>query len=174
MSIIVNTPGGNIGRALTGYLLDTGTDVTIISRHPDKVTGLVDRGAKLVKGSVDDPDVLNLALQGGATLFWLTPPNFRPDFRDWACHSAEQAADIARENDVDRIVLLSSTGAHSGPGAGPVSILGEVEKVVLGRCENVVVMRPAYFMENLLVHLSTLAKHGAFDLPFDSHQNRSR
>jgi uncharacterized protein YbjT (DUF2867 family) len=165
MAIIVNTPGGNIGRPLTGFLLDAGADVTIISRNPDRDADLVGRGAKLTQGSLDDPATLREAMQGAGSLFWLTPPNFQPDFQDWACQSAERAIALAKEAGIVRFVVLSSVGAHSGPGAGPVSLLGEVEKIFLSQCDNCVVMRPAYFMENWLHHLPTVAKDNAVFLP---------
>jgi len=170
MPIIVNTPSGNIGRPLTGYLLDAGADVTIISRHPDRVADLVDRGAKLTQGSLDDPAILRKAMQDGGTLFWVTPPNFQPDFHDWACQNTERAISLAKESGIDRFVVLSSVGAQSGPGAGPVSILGEVETIFLSQCENCVVMRPAYFMENWLNHLPTITKDNAVYLPLPAQK----
>ncbi len=171
MPQIINTPSGNIGRALTGFLLDENADVTIISRHPEKVSDLVKRGAKLIAGSLDDPSVLAKALHGGGTLFWLTPPNLIPGFAEWARQCATQAAETAAKQGVDRIVVLSSVGAHTGPGTGPVAVLREVEDIVKAKCANVAIMRPAYFMENLLHHLPTIAQDGAFYLPLPAKKS---
>ena len=73
MKIVVNTPAGNIGRSAVDQLLLAKEDVTIISRHPRKVTDLIERGAKLEEGSIDDPGVLTRAFRGADALFWLTP-----------------------------------------------------------------------------------------------------
>jgi len=171
MPLIINTPTGNIGRALSGFLLEEKADVIIIGRHPEKVADLVARGARLITGSLDDPQVLQKAMQDGGTLFWLTPPNLVPGYPQWARMIAGLAADTANAQGVDHIVVLSSVGAQAGPGTGPVAVLGEVENIFKAQCTNLAVLRPAYFMENLLHHTATIAAEGAFYLPLQATRN---
>lgn len=165
MSIVVNTPNGNIGRPLVEKLLEAGKQVTLISRSPGKVADLVKRGARLVEGSIDDSAVVASALKGAEALFWLTPAAFRPDFIEWAQENARVAAQAVRANGVGRVVVLSSMGAQNGPGTGPVGALLGVEEAFKAATPNVTILRPGFFMENLLRDLDALAKAGSIFMP---------
>lgn len=165
MRITVNTPSGNIGRTLTLSLLEAGADVTIISRSPEKVNDLVGRGARLVQGSIDDQAALDEALKGADALFWLTPPAARPDYSEWAVATARQAAATAKRHGVSRVALLSSLGAQSGPGTGPVGVMLEIETLFAEHVPNTVSLRAGFFMENFFRSLDTLASQGAIYMP---------
>ena len=78
MSIVINTPTSNIGRALASRLLDAGERVTALSRDKKKVDELLRRGARIIQGSFEEPSLLAAALEGAEALFWLTPPPARP------------------------------------------------------------------------------------------------
>src|SRR6266568_4247415 len=93
MSIVINTPTSNIGRALAARLLDAGEHVTVLSRDKKKVDELLRRGARVVEGSFEEPTLLAEALEGAEALFWLTPPPARPR-RRLAC--AERSSSRAR------------------------------------------------------------------------------
>jgi len=165
MSIVINTPGGNIGRALTEKLLAAGEQVVIISRNPSKVSDLVERGARIVEGSIDDEGVLEKALKGAESLFWLTPPVARPDYDDWSRSVARSAAKVAKANGVGRVVIVSSLGAHTGPGTGPVSVMRDIENGFKELIPNVASLRAGFFMENLLLSVSSIAQTGSIFMP---------
>lgn len=156
MKLVINTPNGNIGRVAAHKLLDEGHALTVISRSPEKVKDLTDRGAAVVEGSIEDAGVLAEAFAGADAVFWLTPPNYQPDFAAWAKATAQRAADAAGAAGVKRIVVLSSVGAQHPAGVGPVSAIHHVEQVFLRAFEDVVVLRPAFFMENFLRDLPTI------------------
>ncbi|NOK16223.1 NmrA family NAD(P)-binding protein [Corallococcus carmarthensis] len=161
MSIVINTPNGNIGRPLVQKLLKAGRQVTIIARGPDKVADLVKLGAKLVQGSIDEQATLDAALPGAEALFWLTPSVPRPDFVEWATATGRMAAARVKAHGVKRVVLISSVGAQNGPGSGPVSALKPVEEAFQAAAPNVTSLRAGFFMENLLRDVQGLAKAGA-------------
>ena len=69
MSIVINTPTSNIGRALAARLLDAGEIVTVLSRDKRKVDDLAKRGARVVEGSFEEPALLAKALEGAEALF---------------------------------------------------------------------------------------------------------
>ncbi|NTX01750.1 MULTISPECIES: NmrA family NAD(P)-binding protein [Myxococcus] len=156
MSIVINTPNGNIGRNLALRLLEAGQSLTLISRSAEKVADLVKRGAKVVEGSSDDAAVLDKAFAGASAVFWLTPPAMRPDFVEWTQAMGRLAAQKAKQHGVKRVVVLSSVGAQSGPGTGPVGVLREVEEAFKAAVADVTILRPGYFMENLLRDLPSL------------------
>jgi uncharacterized protein YbjT (DUF2867 family) len=165
MSIVINTPNGTIGRRLAEKLLAAGKSLTLISRSPDKVAELVKRGARLVEGSIDDAAVLERALTGAEALFWLTPPAGRPDYHTWAIGAARNAAEVVKARGVKRVVVLSSVGAQTGPGTGPVGALRDIEEAFKAASPNVTVLRPGFFMENLLRTTGTIVQAGALFMP---------
>jgi uncharacterized protein YbjT (DUF2867 family) len=165
MRITVNTPSGNIGRVLTQALLDARAQVTIISRSPDKVADLVGRGARLIKGEIDDERVLDEAFAGADAVFWLNPPAIRPDLVEWSEATGRKAAAVAKRHGVARAVVLSSVGAQAGHGTGPVSPLLAIEKAFEAAVPNTVALRPGFFMENVLRSLGTLASEGTIYAP---------
>ncbi|MBZ4372450.1 NmrA family NAD(P)-binding protein [Corallococcus sp. AS-1-6] len=161
MSIVINTPNGNIGRPLVEKLLKAGRKVTLISRTPEKVADLVKQGARLVQGSIDEQATLDAALAGAEALFWLSPPAIRPDFHDWAKANGQRAAERVKAHGVKRVVMLSSVGAQSGAGTGPVSAMKSIEEAFQAAAPDVVSLRAGFFMENLLRDVPGLAKAGA-------------
>jgi uncharacterized protein YbjT (DUF2867 family) len=165
MSIVINTPTSNIGRALAATLLDAGEHITVLSRDRKKVDALHRRGARVLEGSFEDPALLAEALQGAEALFWLTPPPARPDYYAWAVQCAKQAATSAKKAGVRRAIVLSSAGAHSGPGTGPVGPAREMENDFEAALTAVVSLRPGIFMENFLQSTDMIAKAGQMFLP---------
>jgi uncharacterized protein YbjT (DUF2867 family) len=165
MSIVINTPNGSIGRRLAQKLLAAGKTLTLISRNPEKVADLVKQGARLVEGSIDDGAVLERALAGAEALFWVTPPASRPDYYAWSLGAAQKAAASVKAHGVKRVVVLSSVGAQSGPGTGPVGVLRDVEEAFKAASAHVTVLRPGFFMENLLRATGSITQAGAIFLP---------
>lgn len=165
MSIFINTPNSHIGRALAIRLLDAGEHITVLSRDTKKVDELSRRGAHVIEGSFEDPALLGQALEGSESLFWLTPPPARPDYYGWAIGCAKQAAAAAKKAGTRRAVVLSSAGAHSGPGTGPVGPARDMENIFEAALPAVVSLRPGIFMENFLQSSGMIAKVGQIFVP---------
>ena len=151
MKIVINTPAGNIGRIVANQLLNARKEIVIISRRPEKVTDLVKRGAQLVEGSIDDPAVLNRAFAGASGLFWITPFAFdQPDYLNWARKTCLSAAEAAKKNGINRVVLISSVGAQNETGVGPIACCAGFERAFAEVATHVTSLRAASFMENFL------------------------
>ncbi|HWM78613.1 MAG TPA: NAD(P)H-binding protein [Methylomirabilota bacterium] len=165
MSIVINTPTSNIGRALAARLLDAGERITVLSRDKKKVDELLRRGARVVEGSFEEPALLAEALEGAGALFWLTPPPARSDYYAWAIKCAKQAAVAAKKAGVRRAVVISSAGAHTGPGTGAVGPAREMENDFEAALPAVVSLRPGIFMENFLLSTDMIAKAGQIFTP---------
>jgi uncharacterized protein YbjT (DUF2867 family) len=165
MSIVINTPTSNIGRALAARLLDAGEQITVLSRDKKKVDELLRRGARVVEGSFEEPALLAEALEGAEALFWLTPPPARPDYYAWATKCAKQAAMAAKKAGASRAVVVSSMGAHTGPGTGAVGPAREMENDFEAALPAVVSLRPGIFMENFLLSAEMIAKAGQIFVP---------
>jgi uncharacterized protein YbjT (DUF2867 family) len=165
MSIVINTPTSNTGRALASRLLDAGEHITVLSREKKKVDELHRRGARVIEGSFEEPSLLAEALEGAEALFWLTPPPARPDYHAWAVRCAKQAATAAKKAGARRAVVISSMGAHTGPGTGAVGPAREIENEFEAKLPAVVSLRPGIFMENFLLSAEMIAKAGQIFVP---------
>jgi uncharacterized protein YbjT (DUF2867 family) len=157
MKIVVTTPTGHIGNKLANIVLDRGSEVTLIARHPEKVKDLVSRGAKVVAGEHSDPAIVEQAVRGADALFWLTPAEITShDPLDIARRMAQAGASVLRKRPDLHVVQLSSAGAFLPKGTGPIVGLYETEEKFRAAGMNIVSLRPNEFMENVFFSLPTI------------------
>ncbi|UCH84151.1 MAG: NAD(P)H-binding protein [Candidatus Latescibacterota bacterium] len=168
MKVAVNTPTGNIGRGLCERLLNAGVELVLLARSPEKVEHLADRGAVVYKGDLEDADFVVNATKNIDVLFWLTPPNYATD--DLRGHQNVLADIVVRavnENNIPRVIDLSSVGAHLSEGTGPIAGLGDVERKLEQTDAQVTHLRPGFFMENYFMSAETIASQNAVFLPME-------
>jgi uncharacterized protein YbjT (DUF2867 family) len=165
MSIVISTPAGNIGKRILEQLLKAGAEISVISRHPEKLSDSVRSSVKVHQGSLTDADFVTKTFRGASAIFWMTPPDIgQPDLAAYHTGSGEVAATAIKANKIPRVVNLSSAGAHLQK-AGPISGLGIVERKLNEAAENVVHLRPSFFMENFLSQMEPIKRDGAvYDL----------
>jgi uncharacterized protein YbjT (DUF2867 family) len=165
MSIMITTPAGHIGSRVLQQLLKSGADVSVIARHPEKLSDSVRSKVKVHQGSLADADFVTKAFQGASAVLWLTPPDYtQPDVNAYHNEMGGVAALAIKANKVPRVVNISSAGAQLG-NAGPISGLGIVERKLNEAAENVVHLRPGFFMENFLNQIGPIKSDGAvYDL----------
>lgn len=165
MRIAITAPTGHIGHALTEILLEKGEDLVLLARHPEKLQDFAKRGATIKQGSLEDEGFLLEATRDADALFWLTPADYQSqDVRGYQDRLGEAAARAIRENNISRVVDLSSIGAQHGSGTGPVKGLHDVEEILADAAENITHLRAAYFFENYLIQMEGL-KNGQIYLP---------
>lgn len=168
MNIAITTPTGHIGSKLTERLVETKKEITLIARYPEKLNGLKKRNVRIVEGTHDDPKIVREATRGADALFWLTPPNFTvDDIRSYYQTFGRAAARAIDENKIPFVVHLSSLGADLDAGTGPVLGLHDNERILNDAAENIVHLRPGYFMENLLMQIPALKEHGKIFTTFN-------
>jgi len=166
MKILINTPAGNIGRAVTELLLAAGHELTLISRNPHKVQGFLKQGARLVRGSIDDAATLDQAFAGNEAALWLPPLVYdQPHFLDWARSTGRLAAATAARHHIERVVLISSVGAQHQSGTGPIACMPAIEQAFAAAVPQFVSLRCGHFMENFLPHLPSMLRQGAIYTP---------
>ncbi len=172
MSIVITTPTGNIGSRALQQLLKAGADVSVIVRQPEKLSDSIRSRVKVHQGSLTDADLVTKAFQGAEAVLWVTPPDFtHPDVAAYHSELGAIAATAIKENKIPYLVNISSAGAQL-ENAGPVSGLGIVERRLNEAAENVVHLRPGFFMENYLLELESIKRDGTVhslipgDIPF--------
>lgn len=172
MKIVIAGASGNIGRRTAEKVIQAGAETVLLSRNPEKLAALVDRGATVEKIGSDDPQGLIAATQQADALFWLTPPKLDvPNMRDWYLHTAQAGANAVRANGIARVVNISSIGASAKPNLGTVSFSGDVESIFNETGANVVHLRPGYFMENFLTQIETIQSDHVVRFPYPSNHD---
>jgi uncharacterized protein YbjT (DUF2867 family) len=140
---------GNTGGAAASALLANGHRVRALVRDPAKAGAWAARGVDLVAGDVSDPSDVRRALAGVQGAYVLVPPHAaHPDPIAHAGEVARAVREASREVGLDRLVLLSSEGAHLPSGTGPIQGLHAAEEILVDAAARVTFLRATYFQEN--------------------------
>jgi uncharacterized protein YbjT (DUF2867 family) len=151
-SYAVMGASGHIGATVTGRLLEDGHEVRAIGRSLDKLKPLVALGAISHTAAFDDVHALTQAFAGTDGVFAMIPPDMMgPDYRAFQDRVGEAIAEALAQSKIGHVVNLSSVGGHLPEKSGVILGLHFQEERLNALAElNVVHLRPAYFMENLL------------------------
>lgn len=155
---------GHIGSVITRALLQKGEKVRVAGRNAARLKPLVDLGAEAVVADQADPEALTRLLTGARAAFLLVPPSMTsPDYRAEQERYSMALAAAAQKSGLQYAVHLSSIGAHSPSGTGPIAGLHRGEKMLdaVDRL-NVLHLRPAYFMENHLAAIGMIQMMGIY------------
>ncbi len=153
---------GHIGGKLTNILLKNSQKVRAIGRSAERLKSVVDRGGEAAVGDVGDPDFLTTAFRGGDGVFAMIPPAYTaPDFRGYYNEIGTHIVQAVHGSGVQHVVFLSSHGAHLPDKTGPIKGLRDVERK-LDELEgvNIQILRPTFFMENLLSNVDLIKNMG--------------
>jgi uncharacterized protein YbjT (DUF2867 family) len=164
---VITGATGNIGRELAKILLDEGKRVRVVSRDLGKLEPLAQRGAVVCKGSLQDEAFLEKTFQGAKAAFVMIPPNYQAEnLRAYQNRVGDVIFTVLKNASVKYIVNLSSLGAHRPDKTGPILGLYDQEQRLnwLGEA-NLVHLRPAFFMENLLNNIHLIKTKGINGTP---------
>lgn len=157
--ILVTGGTGTIGTELVRLLRDRGAAFRVFARTPAKARTLRDTGIEVVEGNLDQPQQLEAACDGVDTLFLLSPVDPRQD------ELQGRAIGAARRAGVPRVVRVSGAGARTG---SPVSFSrwhATTDKRLEESGLAYTLLRPTWFMQNLLMSATSIAAEGRFSLP---------
>jgi uncharacterized protein YbjT (DUF2867 family) len=169
MKVVIAAASGKIGRRTAEKVIQSGSETVLLARHTEKLADLVAQGAIVKPISSDDTLGLIEATQQADALFWLTPPKLDvPSLRGWYSQTAIAGAKAVRENNIKRVVNISSIGAGAAPNLGTVSFSGETEALFNQTAANVLHLRPGYFMENFLDQVEAIRTDRTIQFPYAS------
>lgn len=161
MKYVVTGGAGHITKPLAEKLLAAGLEVTVIGRDAAKLQSLVEKGAKAAVGSVEDPSFLTNAFAGADAVYLMIPPNFA--VTDWLGYQkkvADYFVQAVKVNQIKKVVVLSSVGAHMRKGAGPVDGLAYLEQQLEAAGTDNKFLRPSYFYYNLFSQIPLIKGMG--------------
>jgi uncharacterized protein YbjT (DUF2867 family) len=139
--------GGAVARALQG----SGFSLRGLTRKPDseRAAALARHGVDVVKGDLDDGATLRRALAGVWGVFGVQNTWEAGVEREEA--QGKRLATLAREAGVAHYVYTSVGSAHTRTGIPHFDNKWRIEETVRGlRFPSHVILRPVFFMENLL------------------------
>lgn len=169
MNIVVTGSLGHISKPLTAALVQKGHTVTVISSKPEKIKDIEAIGAAAAIGSVEDVAFLATTFKGADLVYTMIPPGnyFDPGFDVVAtCDQlAGNYAEAVRQSGVQRLIHLSSIGAHLAEGTGLIRLHHRVEGI-LDKLSNVAItyMRPVGFYYNLYGFMQMIKSQGVIAL----------
>lgn len=151
-AILVIGATGNQGGAVARELLRRGRTVRALVRDPDKpqARDLAERGAELVRGDLEDPDSLRRAMTGAHGVFSVQALAITEDELAAEVRQGKLVADLALETGVAHLVYSSVGGAERDTGIDHFESKAEVERHLFALGVPATVLRPVFFMDNLL------------------------
>jgi len=146
---IVSGATGQTGSVVARTLLEKDLPVRVIVRSEEKGKPWKDLGAEVAVADVQDADALTKAFQGGKVLYLMNPPNYQSEDMFVEAEKVIEAFQAAIENSSpEKLVVLSSVGAHLPSGTGPIVSLHLLEQALRNLDIPTTFIRPPSFMEN--------------------------
>jgi uncharacterized protein YbjT (DUF2867 family) len=154
-TILITGVTGNQGGAVAQALRGTGFHLRSLTRKPDSepATALSRHDVELLKGDLDDETSLRHALAGAWGVFSVQNSLEAGVEREEA--QGKRLAALAREAGVEHFVYTSVGSAHKKTGIPHFDNKWRIEETVRGLgFPSHVILRPVFFMENLLAPFS--------------------
>ena len=153
--IVITGATGNTGSAAAEALLAKGELVRVIGRDAAKLERFTAQGAEPFVGNAEQALEMERAFAGATAAYLVIPQALqRDDFRDYQERISDSYASAIANAGVKYAVVLSSIGGQNAARTGPVVGLHNMEEK-LNRISglNALHLRPATFMENLLMSI---------------------
>lgn len=165
MNIVLTGSIGTIGKPLTKQLVEKGHSVTVITSKPERQAPIEALGARAAIGSFLDVDFLINTFNGADIVYLMeawegTGSIFDKDV-DFVAAFEQIGTNYKKaveESGVNRIVHLSSIGAHTDQGTGSLSLHHKVENILRQLEDKVSIkfMRPVGFYTNLYRYIDSI------------------
>jgi uncharacterized protein YbjT (DUF2867 family) len=154
-TILITGVTGHQGGAVAQALQGNGFRLRGLTRKPDseRAAALAHSGVDVVKGDLDDEETLRRALAGVWGVFGVQNAGEAGAEREEA--QGQRLATLAREAGVEHYVYTSVGSAHKQTSVPHFDSKWHIEETVRGlRFPSHVILRPVFFMENLLAPFS--------------------
>ncbi|MFG3442319.1 NmrA family NAD(P)-binding protein [Nonomuraea sp. NPDC047897] len=171
-TILVTGATGNQGGAVSRALLDRGWAVRALVRDPDSAAAraLAELGATLHRGDLDDPSSVRAAMTGVHGVFSVQPFAWTEEELAREVRQGVTLADLAGELHVAHLVYSSVGGAERDTGIGHFASKAAVERHIAGLRLPATILRPVFFMTNLLAYADPPGGERVIALPFTPGQ----
>ncbi len=149
---------GRVGSAVIKSLIPEEPVVTVI-RNSATSGNLKEKGINIKIADYRDGEAMKHAFKGVKTAFLITPENMRsPDIFKEHEILLQNYKNALQINQVQKIVGLSSMGAHHNQATGNLLLSHNLEKLDSQSLKTRIFLRPAYYFSNWLNYLPLVKK----------------
>jgi uncharacterized protein YbjT (DUF2867 family) len=167
--ITIATPTGQIGRQILERVLGGPEPIRVIARDPSRLSPQVREHVEIVQGSADDAGVVDEALAGTDSVFWLVPPNPRAEsLQDHVLGFVRPLCQAIGDHGVKRVIGVSSLGRGTAKNAGQISAIFAMDDLIESTGVSYRSLCPPGFMENILRQTASIESQGVFSLPISA------
>ena len=164
--IVITTPTGDIGARVLERVLGEGVVVRVIARHPSGLPDDLRRRVEVIEGSHADGDVVERALSGARSVFWLPPGTPASPSADAAYAGFSRAfCDALPSSTVTHVVGVSALGRGWPKPAGHVTASLRMDDMIGDTGVNYRALTCASLMDNILRQAGSIRDDGVFYLP---------
>jgi len=166
MKITLTGSLGHIGKPLTRALVQKGHLITVITSNPEKRKEIEALGATAAIGLLTDRDFITSAFAGADAVHCMVvgANYFDHDFDLLAYYQklGSNYAQAIRQNNIKKVINISSIGAHLEKGNGILRGAYEVERILneLPADVGITHIRPTEFYYNLLPQVHSAKSSG--------------
>ncbi|MEO8413689.1 MAG: NAD(P)H-binding protein [Ginsengibacter sp.] len=169
MKIIVTGSLGHISKPLTEELVQKGHTVTVISSKAERQKDIEALSAKAAIGTMEDADFLSATFKGADIVYVMETLgdgfyfDKNVDLMDAIARIGNNYKQAIQQSGVQRVVHLSSIGAHTDKGVGMLAFHYKVENILnqLPSDVSIKFMRPVGFYYNMFALIPTIQAQGA-------------
>ncbi len=164
--IVITTPTGDIGARVLDHVLDAGRDVRIVVRNVSSLPDGLRKRVEVVEGSHADRDVIEPALSGAQSVFWLPPGSpSSPSAKAAYVEFSRAFCDVLPPSTVTHVVGISALGRGWTEPAGHVTASLRMDDMIGGTGINYCALTCASLMDNILRQAESIREAGVFYQP---------
>ena len=157
--ILITGATGKTGAATAKSLGEKGETFRALIRNEEKKEGLESLGGEVVIGSIENTEVVNQSMQGVKTVLVLLPNS------ESQLALEKQLVDSAKQAGVERIVKMSSIEATPDATSPIPKLHLESEEYIKQSGLAWTMIKPNFYMQNLLASAGTIKEQGKIFLP---------
>jgi len=157
--ILITGATGKTGSATAKSLGEKGQTFRALIRNEEKKEGLESLGGEVVIGSIENTEVVNQSMQGVKTVLVLLPNS------ESQLALEKQLVDSAKQAGVERIVKMSSIEARPDATSPIPKLHLESEEYIKQSGLAWTMIKPNFYMQNLLASAGTIKDQGKIFLP---------
>jgi uncharacterized protein YbjT (DUF2867 family) len=160
---VVTGATGHTGSRVAENLLASGKKLRVAGRNAEKLQRFVAKGAEAAIANFGDVEAFARAFDRATAAYLMIAADYRDaHFRDSQERATDAFASAVMKSGIPNVVILSSIGADKSEKTGPVVGLHNFEeKIRAVGSVNALLLRPTWFMENLLPQIEAIRMMGA-------------
>lgn len=169
MKIVIGAAAGNVGSRIARKVATANHSAVLLGNDLTSLQDLNIPNSSSHEVDMSDVKQVVAHTKGADAFFWLVPPALGvSSMKEWYDEVIAAGVAAIKENNIPRVVAISSLGAGAADNLGTVTYVGNLEKAFQKVAPNVVFLRPGYFMENFLLQKEDILKKGSFSFPYAS------